>query len=562
MKKYGYVLILCSLLAFLCPACGGQTEVPGAGTESGETAAGTGAAEKQEEVQPAGDEITEAEAAGQTETEQADTVAIVIGDEENRGLADQLQAAMGGDAFVTDQYDADAPGEKILLGNTSAERSASCAEGVRERDCVIRFFPEEIVILGGSPEKLSKAVEYFEKNYVSSWKAGGGFPQDASADYYGYGNYKLQALAFDGAAIYRYSIVTENGQETEAALLLQQNLEKLSGYHLPVIGPDELAAGQKAIVFGSSGARDSESLCSGLAEKEFLIQADGDSLYLCAWDVSDELSLAYMFLGETLGANLYQGTAAHARVNLEQYALHYTTRYDPSEEFVSMNTQVARIEIINRWYNVMQGGCTDGTYAYYLMQDQIMTKDTYCVIVKMDLADWEIVDISEPLEVEHGNSITYVPEKGQLLVAHCKPNASLASWIDPESLEVTETIDLQYRFSTLSWNPAKQLYAAYGAGKEMLIIDKDFQIIARYGGLSDEYESQGYSVDEDYIYILSINENLIHICDWEGNKITTVPIGVPTELENMFTFGSLHFTGYYNTGGDVYATVLYRLLDE
>ena len=487
-------------------------------------------------------------------------VAVVIGDEADRGAAEQIKNALGDDVeLVTDEEETGAAVE-ILVGTTNRERSQTLAKGIREKDCWVRFGEDSIVIQGGTQEKLTEAVQWFVENAAPGYEESGVLPSTSDSDYLGYGIYSMQSLTIDGSGIYEYSIVTKDGQETEAALFLQQHIAGMSDYTLPIIAPSALADGQKAIILGSSGARDAADKVGGLDQKEYLAEAEGDSLYLCAWDETKENIVVSMFLGETLGCQFVSDTPSKANMALENYSFKFTTAFDGSDKFRSMTSPVTRLEAINE-FNVLQGGCTDGTYAYYILQDQKLASGN-CIIVKMDVNTWETLAVSDPLPLDHGNGITYVPSRKQFLVANCDPDPTKVTWVDAETLTVVSQKTLPYSVYALSYNESRNMYAGYGLSKVMMMIDEGLNVTESYNGLASSYTTQGYDVDDDYVYIVSCTSNYIHVCDWEGHWIQTIPIKINTEMENMISFDDLHYTSFLNAGADICMTIFYRIINQ
>lgn len=493
----------------------------------------------------------------------AHSAVIVIGEDANQDLAKQLQKAMGNSVkIVTDTEDTKAATE-ILLGETNREESLAGSRGIREEDGWVRFYEGSVVIQGGSKDKLEHMVQYFIENYVPIWKEGDYFSTEYNDNYYAYGKYALKALRFNDTDIYEYSIVTKNGEETADALLIQQHIEATSSYKLPIISSKDLEEGQKAIIFGSSDARNVKEKCVQLNEDEFLIEEEDGSLYLCAWSEEKENILAYMFLGETVGCQLYDDTVKESVVAYEDYRFKFTTSYDGSGKFNAMCTRVVHYPIQDE-FNVKQGGCTDGTYIYIVMQDQIKNSGN-CVIMKLDPSNWEVVDISEPLPLEHGNSITYVPELNRFLVANLEPDNTRVSWVDAKTLKFIKSENLPYTASSLSWSQVRKQFAVSSSNKIMLITDKDLNVKESYYGLASNYTNQGYAVDDEYIYIVSNSNNAIHVCDWEGHWIETIsiPVGSEFEMETIIALGDMYYTTYVlnqDYGTDIYATIFYRRL--
>ena len=496
--------------------------------------------------------------AGEEEKGKDQEAVIVIGDSVDESLTQTLQTAMGEDTKVLTDEEEPGGQYEILLGDTSREQSQRLSPGLREDDGWVRFYEDCVVIQGGSSEKLSEAVTWFVENAVPVYQAEGSFPDTAASDYVSYGMYVLQSLKIDGSDIFEYSIVTADGEETKDALFLQRHIAAMSQYTLPIIAPEELSDGQKAIIFGSSGAREADSLCAALADKEFLAKAEGDSLYLCAWDEAEERMAVRMFLGETLGCQFYTDTPSSANIALEDYSFKFTTAFDGSGKFKAMLSQVGRLDGIDE-FGIMQGGCTDGTYAYYILEDQQLGSGN-CLIVKMDVDTWEILAVSDPLPLDHGNGITYVPSREQFLVANCQPDPTLATWVDAKTLQAAGTERLDYTAYALSYNESRNMYAAYGLNKVMLMTDENLDVIRSYNGLASSYTTQGYDCDDDYVYIVSCTSNYIHVCDWEGHWIETIPIGIGSEMENMISFGDVHYTTFLNAGADIYETIFYREL--
>ena len=65
-------------------------------------------------------------------------------------------------------------------------------------------------------------------------------------------------------------------------------------------------------------------------------------------------------------------------------------------------------------YAVVQGGCTDGTYAYYLMVSSYNQRGK---IVKVRMSDRAIVKKSAKLDIWHGNGMAYDSRRHQLVIS-------------------------------------------------------------------------------------------------------------------------------------------------
>ncbi len=485
----------------------------------------------------------------------------VIATDADSGTAKQVQSALKvKSTLCSGEEQAKNAALKIYVGNSGCATAERYAAGLRDGDCWVRVTDEGIFIQGASQEKLEEAAAYFAQTVAPYVDKDGSIaaPTEVSVEYGSYGRSKLQTLRFDGQDIYLYSIVTRGGEETENARLIRRHIEAMSGYELPIVAPESLAEDTPAIIFGSSGARDAAAVAAELEEKQFIIEAQGSSLYLCAYDEAEETLLTYMFLGQTLGCNFYNDTPAAAKLSFDEYRFKFTTAFDGSGKFKSMNTQVARFSAQNE-FNILQGGCTDGEYAYYILQDQQLSSGN-CLIIKLKIGTWEMEQISEPLPLDHGNGITYLPESNRLLVAHCDPDPKVVSWVDADTLELIETRTLPVPSYSYSYNAARQQFASYGVSKVMVILDEDLKPVCSYNGLASSLTTQGYDVDDNYVYIVNNGGNAINVCDWEGHWLESIPIGVKTEMENMISLGDIHYTSYLNAGSDIYLTIFYRTL--
>ena len=346
--------------------------------------------------------------------------------------------------------------------------------------------------------------------------------------------------------------------ESTAAAMVSEMLSFEVGCPHGVLYDVSVAEGAPAIVYGSSGFGKSGQLIEALEEKQFVMEVDGNRLYLCAYQDTEEKLLTYMFLGKTLECDIYLGTVKNAKMSFEDYRFKFTTAFDGTGKFKSMNMQLHHFFQVGV-FDILQGGCTDGEYAYYAMQDQKTHSDT-CVILKMKLDTWEVVAQSEPLPIDHANSLSYIPETKQIIVSNCQPDPLLVSWVDAETLEFIEEKTLPCQVISIAYNSEQQKFVGCGKNNSVVIFDKDLNVLTTYNDLAPTYTNQNFDVSEEYIYIVSAASNYIHVCTWDGFWLETIPQDVPTEQENMISVGDIHYTAFLNAGADIYMTILYRAL--
>ncbi|MCD8045491.1 MAG: hypothetical protein LUE90_02340 [Clostridiales bacterium] len=215
-------------------------------------------------------------------------------------------------------------------------------------------------------------------------------------------------------------------------------------------------------------------------------------------------------------------------------------------------------------YQVMQGGCTDGTYAYLLLENKYLTNDagetvSYCKLYKVDMETWEVADVSEPLAVDHGNGITYNVKTGQLLVAHCNTNTQRVSFVDPDTLTVTGYKDVGRNIYTIAYNETYDEYVAGIKGtNNYIILDADLNQIDEITGIDPtacgDVAYQNIAVDDDYIYIGYTGDYEMILCyDWNGYYCGVFRVDSYSEQEAMFCVNDVWYMSFYSgNGGRVY----------
>lgn len=188
-------------------------------------------------------------------------------------------------------------------------------------------------------------------------------------------------------------------------------------------------------------------------------------------------------------------------------------------------------------YRIQQGAGTDGTYGYFFL---LSNPDAACAIFKVDLSDWSIVNTVYNVPVEHGNDLTYNPNTGELIAVHCMPTRNRLSFIDPDTLAVTRTLDLPIDMCSLSYNAARDQYViGHYDNRHFSIADSEFNILATYDTAEGTFHNQGSDCDDQYIYLLEwdkskLNANSIVVYDWDGNYVATVVVKSMQEIEAIF----------------------------
>ena len=223
-------------------------------------------------------------------------------------------------------------------------------------------------------------------------------------------------------------------------------------------------------------------------------------------------------------------------------------------------------------YRAVQGGNTDGTYAYTAMGKK--GSKTYGKIVKTRLSDMKVVKVSKNLKINHANDITFDPAHCRLVVTHNDKHRKRVSFVNPKTLKVTGHKDIAVP-ATLKGATKAQLSAIGGfssvtymrdgkyAGNYIAVISgvHNFLVLnsslkpIEYITVSTKYKSsQVYYQGADningnlYISIFPRNKkykNMICIYDMDGEFKGKITLIKGFELENVFhAGGSMYVTLY------------------
>ena len=163
---------------------------------------------------------------------------------------------------------------EILIGQTNRSQNVTPAEGLRKDDFIIAAEGNRIIILGGSPESLIDAMDYFYENYVKETTSICISEAQTFTGEYDLAN--MIDLAVNGSPIHEYSIsipVQTSVAFDYAVTLLSNMIVEKTAYLLP-IKHDEVAP-KKTIRI---------ELSKDLQECEYSYTMQGDVLTVQATD--------------------------------------------------------------------------------------------------------------------------------------------------------------------------------------------------------------------------------------------------------------------------------------
>lgn len=225
--------------------------------------------------------------------------------------------------------------------------------------------------------------------------------------------------------------------------------------------------------------------------------------------------------------------------------------------------------------DTVQGGCTDGTYAYYRMYDRGREN---AKVIKMRLSDNTFVKASKVLPIDHGNSITYNSKTKKLVVTYTTDHLKRMAIINPNTLVLEKSFDVKFAdnlngkffntdekmgFSSIAYNPSRDVYVAVTKGtRGFAILDNNFNIreYIPFSARDEGYLWQNIDCTDEYITVVKSpiagsgkTYNLLAIYDWDGRFVTNFNLAAGLELENVFHIGTKYYMSlykaYYNEKG-------------
>lgn len=220
-------------------------------------------------------------------------------------------------------------------------------------------------------------------------------------------------------------------------------------------------------------------------------------------------------------------------------------------------------------YDTLQGSCTDGTYAYYLLYNRKAVK---CKVVKVKRSSLKVVKVSGPLDVAHGNDMTYNPHKKQLVIVHSTgEDPKRLTTVHPGTLKITGSrhIKIPNKLSGGSTADAKGATAfsgiAYSSGRRQyaVLLSRSYNFVVldanmdpiRYVKVSkkNNYTVQGIDATDDYILVAqspktkSQKYNIITVYNWDGKYISKINVKKGYEIESIYHVGSKYYAGFYRS---------------
>ena len=376
-------------------------------------------------------------------------------------------------------------------------------------------------------------------------------------------------IVLDGAA--KYSIIrAENAQDrvVKAGAALHTGLKEATGAKITLgtdwaKNPTTIDQSAPEIIVGETNRTASVGLADTLQPRTFIIKAVRDQIIIIG--TSDKLTARAVdyFVSEYVNNPQYlqNGNLILPR-NLNDiqgpFDFEMTDLINKDDEYTTTYKKLFDIKNADG-YRIMQGGGTDGKYCYFAMNNQSFPEGSHMsYIYKYDVNTWELVARSEALPLDHSNDICYNPDTHELIVVHNAPNRNTISIIDPDTLTVKEKVKIKYQIFSMAYNQSRQQYViGLSGGQNFALLDTDFKAVKTYSVNSTGYTTQGVECDNDFIYFVQYNQNVIMIYDWAGKLVKRVDMTLlGLEPENISLIEGEFIIGCNNaswTGGEVYS---------
>ncbi len=222
-------------------------------------------------------------------------------------------------------------------------------------------------------------------------------------------------------------------------------------------------------------------------------------------------------------------------------------------------------------YGVVQGACTDGKYAYFAAMSGGAT------ILKYDINTWELVRSERISNVGHGNDMAYNSDEHVLVIANNAPYYNIVTLVNPDNLKVIKDVELKQTVKektknketgkeeekevekeldiySIAYNAARKQYVVgISGGYDFALLDKDFKPVKKFEGFNTGFTRQGCDCDENYIYFVqSGGNNILVIYDYDGKRVSTIPMSNTDEVENIFHVGNTFYTSMYYYGNTLH----------
>lgn len=146
-----------------------------------------------------------------------------------------------------------------------------------------------------------------------------------------------------------------------------------------------------------------------------------------------------------------------------------------------------------------QGGTTDGTYIYRALVEH---DDQPTKLQKLDMTGMLVLE-KVNTSYGHANDMTYCEKDGLLYIAHSS-STSIVYKVDPETLELVDTINIGPAIWGIAYNPVDELFVLGLVGSAFLSVynyNFEFMYRIKMDNAFSGMVRQGLACTENYIFV-------------------------------------------------------------
>lgn len=216
-------------------------------------------------------------------------------------------------------------------------------------------------------------------------------------------------------------------------------------------------------------------------------------------------------------------------------------------------------------YSVVQGGCTDGKYAYYLMVSPYTQRGR---VLKLRISDSKVMARSDVIDICHGNGMALDTRRHRLVVVGRESRRNQLTVINVGSGKKTKPkfdrhVKVNYKYSA-KWASSKSNFDSLGLSAisyikkydcfvalqrkshDILVLDPSFRVIGFAGtSITAKYPGtyQAMDADERYVYLLlsaynsSQPYNRILALDWNSEHLESYADGKVKYVKEAWSCG-------------------------
>ncbi len=213
--------------------------------------------------------------------------------------------------------------------------------------------------------------------------------------------------------------------------------------------------------------------------------------------------------------------------------------------------RVARVPSVDG-FKTMQGGGSDGKYAYYAMIDGSTTPET-AILHKYDIETWELVATSKPMPSAHTNDICYDSKNNRLVISYCSATDGYFGivTVDAETMEYIGYQKAPTASRGVCYFPESNQYL-FAVNYTYYLTNDKFETIKSLPDGFPTLTSQGFDCDGDLIYDPrwepSAEYQTVSVNTMTGKFIGALPLyDIKGEPENIFRHGNIFYMGCNST---------------